>query len=162
MLPLKKQDSTVVCSTHTYESTVIQESASKLWPIFRSLSLEKILPNKAIKNPFSFIKRPFFFQVNKVNWLDGAAGQVGSHLEIVWKDGASWKVLITEISDLNHFISYELVEAEPPLGTSSLQATIRLLRVTDEQHTFISWVYNIIYKERNIEFFELYNFLLGN
>ena len=75
-----------------------------------------------------------------MNWLDGAAGQVGARLEVVWSDKAVWKVLITEISDLNHFISYELVEAEPPLGTSSLQATISMKRVTDENHTFVSWV----------------------
>ena len=46
MLTLKKQDSTVVCSTHTYESTVIKESVSKLWPLFRAFALDKILPSK--------------------------------------------------------------------------------------------------------------------
>ena len=82
-------------------------------------------------------------KVKSVAWKDGAPGQVGSHLQITWTDGAHWQIHITEISDINHFISYELVEAEPPLGTSSLQATIRLLRVTDENKTFVSWVYNI-------------------
>jgi len=71
---------------------------------------------------------------------------VGSRAEITWSDGANWKLIITELSDINHFISYEIVEAEPPLGTSSLQATIKLSRVTDENHTFVAWViYLIVY-----------------
>lgn len=61
-------------------------------------------------------------------------------MEVTWSDSAVWRLNITEISDINHFVSYELVEAEPPLGTSSLQAKIHLLRVSDENHTFVSWV----------------------
>lgn len=44
MLPLKKLDSTVVCSTHTYESSVVKESVAKLWPLFRSFSFDKLIP----------------------------------------------------------------------------------------------------------------------
>ena len=123
MLPLKKLDSTVVCSTHTYESTVIKESITKLWPLVRGVNLDKLLPSS----------------VSKVAWLEGGPGQVGSRVEVTWTDSAVWRLNITEISDINHFVSYELVEAEPPLGTSSLQAKIHLLRVSDENHTFVSW-----------------------
>ena len=65
---------------------------------------------------------------------------VGSHVQVTWNDKAVWKLLLTEVSDLHHFISYEVVDAEPHLAASSVQATIKLFRVSDENHTFVTWV----------------------
>lgn len=60
MLPLKKLDSTVVCSTHTYESTVIKESITKLWPLVRGVNLDKLLPS-SVKNQIATRKSKYFF-----------------------------------------------------------------------------------------------------
>lgn len=37
-----------------------------------------------------------------------------------------------EISELHRFITYELVGAEPPIEASSVEASIKLHRITDE------------------------------
>ena len=44
-----------------------------------------------------------------------------------------------EISELHRFITYELVVAEPSIEASSVESSIRLHRVTDENQTFIVW-----------------------
>lgn len=71
MLPLKKQDSTIVSSTHTYESTVIDESVSKLWPAFRTLALDQILPSKVYTHPpIKPSLKPHYF-IGEIGCLEG-------------------------------------------------------------------------------------------
>ena len=63
--------------------------------------------------------------------MDGQPGQVGSQVQITWKDGSVWKVMVLEISDLHNFVTYELVEAQPAVNASSVLNTIKLQRVSD-------------------------------
>ena len=44
-----------------------------------------------------------------------------------------------EISELHGFITYELLIAEPPIDATSVESTIKLHKVTDENKTFIAW-----------------------
>ena len=70
----------------------------------------------------------------------GEAGSVGSRVKVVYKDGSVWHLNVLEVSELNHFVTYELVDAEPNINVSSVHSSIRLQRVTDGDHTFLSWV----------------------
>ena len=47
-LPLKKLDSSVVCSTQTCESSVFTAPGSKVWLDVRELAFHKMLPSFVI------------------------------------------------------------------------------------------------------------------
>lgn len=80
-------------------------------------------------------------KVEKIDYLEnGREGCIGSVIKIVWKDQAEWKIKITELSDIHHYVSYEVIDTEPQIKTSSMEATIKLYRVTDNNTTFIAWV----------------------
>ena len=44
-----------------------------------------------------------------------------------------------EISELHGYITYELLMADPPIAATSVESTIKLHKVTDENNTFIMW-----------------------
>lgn len=58
MIPLQKHDSSIVVSTHTYESTVIDAPLASIWHLLRSFSLDKILP--------SHVKKRYFYNIELV------------------------------------------------------------------------------------------------
>lgn len=55
---------------------------------------------------------------------------VGASFTVTFKDGTvqQWKLL--ELSDLEHFLTYDLIESEPAVGVLSAIHTIRLRRVS--------------------------------
>ena len=46
---------------------------------------------------------------------------------------------MTEISDKNFTIGYEVMETEPAIHVTSVQGEIKLLAVTDSDQTFLQW-----------------------
>ena len=46
---------------------------------------------------------------------------------------------MTELSERNCSLAYELVMAEPAIEVSSIVGEMRLQAVTDEEQTFFSW-----------------------
>jgi len=48
-------------------------------------------------------------------------------------------VRIVELSELHHFISWELLAATPSIHVTSVVNTIKLQRITECNSTFISW-----------------------
>ena len=69
---------------------------------------------------------------------------MNSEVKIYFKDKAEWTVEILEVSDLNNFITYEVTDTDSPIKPSSIMVTIKLQRVTDVNHTFITWVFIFI------------------
>jgi len=69
----------------------------------------------------------------------GAEGQVGSLIKITYKDNSVWTIRVTEFSERHHTLGYELVSAEPAYHATSLQGEIKLMAVTTESSTFVSW-----------------------
>ena len=45
-LSLKKGESTVVSSTHTFESAYVECPLKKLWPLVKDLAFDKLFPSK--------------------------------------------------------------------------------------------------------------------
>jgi len=60
-------------------------------------------------------------------------------LKIEFKDGTNWIIKVVEISELQHFISWELLETSVPIGVSSVINKIKLYRITDYNSTFMTW-----------------------
>ena len=71
--------------------------------------------------------------------VDGEAGRVGSTVKISYTDGSKWYYRVTEISERNHTIAYELVNAEPAISVSSIVGEISLRAVTDDDTTYLKW-----------------------
>jgi hypothetical protein len=67
----------------------------------------------------------------------GAA--VGSLRRVVYKDGAEFVFRLVELSEIQHLISYELIETDATVNVSSVLHSIQLSEVTDSGETFISW-----------------------
>ena len=120
---LARQKSVVPTSTNNTESTVLAKPIGDLWPKFKAVAFNELVPNK----------------VESVEWTDGSAGQVGGLVEIAFKNGSKWTYQITEVSDKHHSISYNVVMAEPAMEATSLEGDITLWRVTDDDSTFVRW-----------------------
>lgn len=105
------------------ESTVLEAPLLKVWALFRGFAFEKIAPG----------------QVTATEFETGAEGSVGSVVKMTYKDGTIWKIRVTEFSERNYTLAYELMEAIPAHNTTSVQGEIKLLAVTTDDHTFCSW-----------------------
>lgn len=114
---------TIAASTHQFESAVVKTNIGKVWELVRQLKFDTLFPTNVTKTEFT----------------DGQAGLLESVVKVTYKDGSTWSYRINEISDLNHHIGFELVEAEPKVAVSSLHNTIKLLRVTEDNSTYIRW-----------------------
>ncbi len=68
-----------------------------------------------------------------------SSGQVGALATLTYCDGAKWKILISEISDKNFTIGYEVMETDPAINVTSIQGEIKLRPVTDADQTFLEW-----------------------
>ncbi|KAF8606573.1 Bet v1-like protein [Ceratobasidium sp. AG-I] len=59
-----------------------------------------------------------------------------------FNDGTSAVVKLEEHSSIDHFITYSVIESDPPLGYSSVLSQIRLFPITAGEHrgsTFVQW-----------------------
>lgn len=55
---------------------------------------------------------------------------VGSQRRVTYKDGATQLYKVLELSDLNHFVTYDVIQSEPAVSYSSAIHTIKLRRIT--------------------------------
>ena len=105
------------------ESTILPVSIDQAWDKFRNFRWDQLAPGK----------------VKSVAWTDGAPARVGSTARLQYEGGVTWVVRLTEVSERHHTVAYELLEADPPVRVTSLQAELKLLRVSDDNTTFLSW-----------------------
>ena len=59
-------------------------------------------------------------QVAATEWTDGAAGRVDSTVKLTYRNGANWYLRVTELSERNHTLAYELIMADPAIDVSSI------------------------------------------
>ncbi len=120
---LARAGSVVPVATHQQESCIIPVPLSSAWETFKTMKLEKVMPN-------SF---------KETTWTTGGPGQLDSVLKIVYNDGAIWEVSITEVSNLRHTVGYTVLSTEPAHSVTSIQGLIVLRPVTDDNTTMIEW-----------------------
>mmetsp|Transcript_32030 Transcript_32030/g.42456 ORF Transcript_32030/g.42456 Transcript_32030/m.42456 type:complete len:122 (+) Transcript_32030:25-390(+) len=101
---LQRVKSQVPCTCTNTESTVLPGKLSDVWEKFRWWKLEEIAPGI----------------VTSTEWTDGEAGRVDSTVKISYTNGASWYLRVTELSERNHTLGYELIMAEPATSVSSI------------------------------------------
>ena len=120
---LGRVKSTVPCTCTNTESCVVPAKLQDVWAKIRYWKLNELAPSI----------------VSNTEWTDGDAGRVDSTVKLSYTNGATWYWRVTELSERNTSISYELVQAEPAISVSSIVGEISLSSVTDDDQTFMSW-----------------------
>jgi len=120
---LKKQISLVPTACTQTESCVLNVSVQKAWDAFAHFKFNEISPNV----------------VAAVEWTEGKAGELGSCAKVSYKDGSSWTVRFSELSEKHHRVCYELIQAEPSVSCTSVQGEIQLLRISQTNQTYLQW-----------------------
>ncbi|KAF9187923.1 hypothetical protein BGZ51_000943 [Haplosporangium sp. Z 767] len=106
--------------TRVVESRIIDAPIDVVWKHVRSVDLG------------------FWKAVKRVD-IHGGAGEVGSTRKVSFNDGAVQEIKIVELSDLAHFVSFDFIEAQPPVDFMSALHTISLRKVTANNTTFVEW-----------------------
>ena len=120
-----KETSKIPTSCTQTESTVLACPLEKAWGLFRDLQFDTVAPGIVTSTAYQ--------------GGGGSASAVGSVLKITYQDGSVWNLRVTEFSERNHTIAYELVTAEPAVITSSVQGELSFVAVTSDSTTFFSW-----------------------
>ena len=102
-------------SSTNKEATILPAKIADVWEKIQYWKLEDIAPKI----------------VASTEWVDGTASRVDSIVKITYTDGSSWYFRVTELSERNHSLAYELVSAEPAISVSSIVGEFQLRAVTD-------------------------------
>jgi hypothetical protein len=117
------EEAHIVTAMTQTESTVLRVDPNTLWPLFRSLSFDRLIPSK----------------VTSVEAVSGLAGQVDSTFKVVYTDGAEWSIHVLGVSDFHKSIIWEVVHAEPSTGFTSAINILRIYQVTSDNTSFVTW-----------------------
>ena len=120
---LQRVKSMVPCTCTNTESTVLPANIQTVWQKFRWFKLEEIAPSL----------------ITGTEWTDGEAGRVDSTVKVSYADGSAWYLRVTELSERNHTLGYELIMAEPATSVSSIVGEFKMCAVTDSEQTFLQW-----------------------
>ena len=112
---LSRVKSVVPCTCTNTESTVLPVRLEDVWARFRTWKLEELAPSV----------------ISATEWTDGAAGRVDSVVKVSYTNGAHWYLRVTELSERNHTLGYELVMAEPATSVTSIVGEMSFESVTD-------------------------------
>ena len=115
--------SSIPTSCFQEESTVLSAPVASVWKKFRELKLDTVAPA----------------YVTKTETTSGEPGHVGSVVKITYKNGGAWECRITEVSDRNHTIAYEVIGADPEISCTSCEGELVFAPVTDGDATFLKW-----------------------
>ena len=115
--------SSIPTSCFQEESTVLSAPVDAVWNKFREFKLDAVAPAYVIKT----------------ETISGQAGHVGSVVKVTYKNGGAWECRITELSDRNYTIAYEVIGAEPEMSCTSFEGELMFARVTDGNATFLKW-----------------------
>ncbi|KAF9207867.1 hypothetical protein BGZ49_010351 [Haplosporangium sp. Z 27] len=109
------------------------------------MSVTRVVESRVIEAPIDIVwthvrtvELGFWTAVKSVQ-VEGGVSEVGSTRKISFKDGALQEVKIVELSDLSHTVSFDFIEAQPPVDFMSALHTITLHKVTANNTTFVEW-----------------------
>lgn len=152
--------SIVVC--RNTESAVIKARTSLVWASLKNLNFKQLVPstvadcsllvptfgNQNEPSPsHPELKRVTLAEVDylacEIDLSSKSAFTcplaLGSLRRVVYKDGAEFVFRLVELSDIQHTVSYELIETDSTVNVSGVLHTIQLTEITETAETFISW-----------------------
>eukprot|EP00760_Papus_ankaliazontas_P022825 PhM_4_TR1902/c0_g1_i1/m.87223 len=65
---------------------------------------------------------------------------VGVTVVLKFKDNTVQRFRVAEVSELEHSVTLELTDSQPPVSTMAQLHTLRLRPVTQSNETFVEWV----------------------
>ncbi|KAJ3132546.1 hypothetical protein HK100_005242 [Physocladia obscura] len=95
-------------------------------------------PIETVWNLVRSVTFGFWKAVRQVE-IEGTADAVGSVRIVHFKDGSVQKFKILELSDLEHFVTYEIIESSVPTLVLAAHHKIRLQKVTYNNTTFVDF-----------------------
>jgi len=111
-------------STHAFASAVFPVPIEKVWIEIRDFTF----PGKLIST------------IQSCGMEDKAdCHTVGATRVMKWKSGESRTDRLLELSDQFRYITWELTHAEPATETAAAITTVRCHRITESNHTLVSW-----------------------
>lgn len=148
--------SAVVC--RNVESAVLNVKIAEAWTVVRQLDFSRITPG-AVKDCSLLVPDQMFqsspragkaVSLEDVEYKAMAISEpamtpftcgaaVGSLRRVVYRDGAEFVFRVVELSDLQHSISYELIQTDATLNVSSVLHTLHLVAVTETDDTLVVW-----------------------
>jgi len=109
-------------ATRAWSSAIVKAPLSKVWNLVRSVDFH-YLPT-----------------VLDAHLEDTATpSQVGGVRSVTYKDKTVQRIRLLELSDVNHTVTWELIESTPAISFLSAMHTVELRSVTVDSSTFISW-----------------------
>jgi len=118
-MPLSPSALSPISCCHQIESTLFQCKIEDVWNRIKTLDFEHLVPKS----------------VSKVN----GKVIVGEKVKLEFKDDTSMEIRILELSELQHFVTWEMIECTPPVNVTSVINKIKLCKVTDMNATFMTW-----------------------
>eukprot|EP01091_Cochliopodium_minus_P004362 TRINITY_DN14247_c0_g1_i1.p1 TRINITY_DN14247_c0_g1~~TRINITY_DN14247_c0_g1_i1.p1 ORF type:complete len:147 (-),score=34.95 TRINITY_DN14247_c0_g1_i1:62-502(-) len=110
-------------STRASASSVFPHNIDKVW---------KLVSDFTFPSQFSTIE--------SVNIQDNKGRtEVGAVRLVKWKSGEEQKQRLLALSELDYYLSWETVEANHETESSAKISTIRLYRITENDHTLVVW-----------------------
>jgi hypothetical protein len=119
-----KVDTTkLLCLPSLEETCVILAPIEKVWNELKSFKYDQL----------------FASSCKSIRFINGNGSQIGSTLLIEGKDGIIATYIITEISELKHKYTFELIESKPQQSFTSLSSTMKLKKITHDNSTLVTW-----------------------
>eukprot|EP01117_Protostelium_nocturnum_P007899 TRINITY_DN2820_c0_g1_i1.p1 TRINITY_DN2820_c0_g1~~TRINITY_DN2820_c0_g1_i1.p1 ORF type:complete len:360 (+),score=131.38 TRINITY_DN2820_c0_g1_i1:109-1188(+) len=111
-------------STHALASAIFPLPIEEVWKELSDFSsAAKLLPSHLKDCTLEF----------------GDARGIGAIRKLEWDAGEWRRQRLLSMSDQFHFLSWELIEAHPPVETSAILSKIRCLRISETNQTLVEW-----------------------
>ncbi|KAJ3388148.1 hypothetical protein HDU84_000228 [Entophlyctis sp. JEL0112] len=124
------------------ESRVLGATIDRVWSLVRPVRIHasSLSPHSYVSTLLpSQVTFAFWSAVQKVEVEGGPVDAVGSVRVVYFKDGSVQKFRILELSDLEHYVTYEVFESDVPTLVLAAFHTIRLRKVTHDNSTFVDF-----------------------
>lgn len=106
-----------VLSTHQFSSTIVDATAQSVYDLIRPLTFKWL------------------------STVSSAAPDADNKelINVAYSDNTVQTIQLTEYSDLDFTVGWEVISSDPPTHCASQVHTIRCLRITDTQRCCITW-----------------------
>lgn len=137
-------------SCRNKESALINIPASLLWASVRTLDFRQLNPDLVKSCSLLIPSAEGKVSLEGQTYLDvgmdgddlsgfGCPLSIGSLRHVVYKDGAEFVFRIIELSDVQGFVTCELIQTDSTVNVSAVQHTFQVIEITETRQCVITW-----------------------
>mmetsp|Transcript_2988 Transcript_2988/g.3879 ORF Transcript_2988/g.3879 Transcript_2988/m.3879 type:complete len:148 (+) Transcript_2988:190-633(+) len=112
--------SSIPTSCTQVESTVLSAPIDIVWSKFREMRLDRLAPDYVSKT-------------------ESSGDSVGSVVKVFYTNNTTWELRITEISDRNYTLAYEVLSSDTAMPFTSADGELLFQKISDTNETFLKW-----------------------